>query len=119
MTEPQKTLEDRIRAARSSQEIAELQASRSGLIQRMEGSVPAASGSLWTSTVQPGRVRIHSERDGDVDLPIDQLENALRVDSNLKITAIGSNAEMQKRIDECRDTNELAQLMVQARQGQI
>lgn len=109
----------RIREARSSQEIADLQAERSGLIQRMEGSMPAASDSRWASTVQPGRLRIHSERDGDVDLPVEMLTHAIEIDPNLKITAIGSNAEMQKRIDECRDTAELALVMSETQRGKI
>jgi len=48
------------------------------------------------------------------------LTRALEIDTNLKIIALGSNAELQKRIEECRDNNELTLLMAEeARQGKI
>lgn len=125
----EKSLEQRIREARSSQEIADLQAEASGRNQRVEGfSVPAApvANKPWTSPVQPGRVRVYSERDdgynghtGHVDLPVEMLTRALEVDPNLKVTAMGSNAEFDQRVAQCRDTAELALLMEQARQGKI
>lgn len=113
MTEPQKSLDQRIREAKSSQEISDIQKQQTGWVERQEGSVsaPATSGSLWASPVQSGRVRVHSERDGNVDLPISQLTRALEIDPNLVITSIGADAELQRQISECNDPSRLQHLL--------
>jgi hypothetical protein len=111
MTEPQKSLEDRIRAAGSSQEISDLQKEQSHWVERQEGSVPAVEKGPWTSVTQPGRVRIHSNRDGDVDLPVEMLPRAVEIDPNLVVIGIGANAELQRQISECTDPSRLQHLL--------
>lgn len=110
MTEPQKSLEDRIRAARSSQEISDIQKQQTGWIERQEGSARTETGP-WTSVTQPGRVRVRSVRDGDVDLPVEMLTRALEIDPNLVVIGIGANAELQRQISECTDPSLLQHLL--------
>lgn len=82
-------------------------------------SEPKKSPPLVFPTPQPGRVWVRSARDGDVSLPYDQLVPATKIDPNLQVIGVGANAELQKRIDECRDSGELALLMAEARKGRI
>ena len=70
-------------------------------------------------TPESGRVWVHSERDGDVDLPAEQLPAALRIDPNLRVYGIGSNTDLEKRVNECRDSAELSLLMSQAKIGKV
>jgi len=107
-----RSLDERILAARSSQEIADLQAERSGRDQRVEGGARLAS-----PVTQPGRVRVQCV-DGVVDLPVEQLTNALRIDPSLTITGIGANAELQRQISECTDPAQLQQLMAEMNRQQ-
>jgi hypothetical protein len=120
-TEPHKSFEQRIRECKTSQEIADLQAQRSGSIEHVEGSR-----SLSLPVAKSGRVHVQCSspevagtRDGLVSIPYSQLENALRLDPSLRVIAIGENTELQERIDACRDSSELAQLLVEARQGKL
>jgi|HubBroStandDraft_6_1064221.scaffolds.fasta_scaffold874888_2 hypothetical protein len=113
---PEKSLEQRIAECTTSQQIADLQAERSGSIQRVEGG----SRALALPVMNPGRVLVQCTRDGIVDLPAEQLVNALKIDPDLKVIAMGTtNSELEQRLSQCRDSNELAQLMVEARQGKI
>jgi hypothetical protein len=110
-----KSLDERILAARSSQEISDLQAERSGRDQRVEGSRALAS-----PVMKPGRVLVRCTRDGDVDLPADQLARALEIDPNLKVIAMGTtNSELEQRVAQCNDSAELALLMTEARKGKL
>jgi hypothetical protein len=70
-------------------------------------------------TPAAGRVWVLSERDGFVDLPAEQLPAALKIDPNLTVIGLGSNAELQKRINECRDSAELSLLMSEAARGKV
>lgn len=121
MTEPQKSLEQRIREARSSQEISDIQKQQTGWVERTEGSVPASvpANAPWTSPVQSGRVRVYSERDGHVEIAEVMLPRALDIAPDLKITAVGSNPELEQRVAQCRDTAELALLLSEAQRGKI
>lgn len=119
----QKSLEQRFREARSSQEIADLQAEQSGRDQHIEGSRALAS-----PVMKPGRVLVRCTRDGEGslqlqnglnDLPAEMLSRALEIDPDLKVIAMGSNTELEQRIAQCHDTAELAQLMVEARKGKL
>jgi hypothetical protein len=113
MTE--KSLEQRIRECTSSQQIADVQAQQSGSIERVEGSR-----ALALPLMKPERVLVRCTRDGDVDLPQEMLSRALEMDPNLKVIAMGTtNSELEQRISQCHDTAELAQLMVEARQGKL
>ena len=114
MTEP-KSLDQRIRECVTSQQISDLQAESSGSIQRVEGTR-----SLALPVMKPGRVLVRCTRDGDVDLPADQLARALEIDPNLKVIAMGTtNSELEQRISQCHDSAELALLMTEGRKGKL
>jgi hypothetical protein len=122
MTEPQKSLEQRIAECTTTQQIADLQAERSGRDQRIEGSRALSSPVMQAGRilVQCTRAEVAGTSDGIVNLPQEQLENALRIDPNLKVIAMGTtNSELEDRIAQCNDSAELAQLMVEARKGKI
>jgi hypothetical protein len=106
----EKSLEERIRAARSSQEISDLQKEQTHWVERQEGSAPRTEIGL-PSITQPGRVRIHSERDGDVDLPVEMLNRAIEICPDLVITGIGANVELERQISECTDPSRLQHLL--------
>ena len=111
-----KSLEERIRECTSSQQIADLQAEQSGSIERVEGSR-----ALALPVAKQGSVTVRTTREGDINLPWEQLENALRIDPNLKVIAMGgsTNSELENRIAQCHDSAELALLMVEGRKGKL
>ena len=116
MTET-KSLEQQFREARSSQEISDIGKQQTGWNERVEGSAPRTETGPWTSVTQPGRVRVQSV-DGIVDLPVEQLTNALRIDPNLTVIGLGANAELQKQISEITDPSELQRFLEQQNRQQ-
>lgn len=70
-------------------------------------------------TPSAGRIWVHSKRDGDVEISASQLLEALKIDPHLVVYAIGAALNLQNRLDECRDASEVAQLMKQARLGEM
>lgn len=69
-------------------------------------------------TPEAGRIWVRCS-EGDVSLPAEQLPAALKIDPQLRVIAMGSNPDLEKRINECRDTAELALLMSQAKLGKV
>ena len=70
-------------------------------------------------TPEAGRVWVRSQRDGEVSILAEMLPAALSIDPNLTVYAIGTNTDLEKRINECRDTAELSLLMSEAKLGKF
>jgi hypothetical protein len=87
-----KELEQRIRGCTTSQQIADLQAQRSGYVQQLEGTA------LVGARPEPGCVWVHSDRDGDVSIPAEQLPAALKIDPKLTVIGLGTNAERRSEL---------------------